>query len=111
MWYWCCVMTAVSRVGQPWKEMTELLKERYSKLEEAGDLHRFLRDLDHFSAWLTKTQTDVASEDIPQSLSEAERLLSRQYRPPRRAAHLMGRGTGQTQLLGSYCGWVGSGLV
>ena len=70
-------MTPVSP-PQPWKEMTELLKERYSKLEEAGDLHRFLRDLDHFSAWLTKTQTDVASEDIPQSLSEAERLLSRE---------------------------------
>ncbi|XP_043206093.1 spectrin beta chain-like isoform X2 [Amphibalanus amphitrite] len=66
----------INQLQEPWKEMTELLKERYSKLEEAGDLHRFLRDLDHFSAWLTKTQTDVASEDIPQSLSEAERLLS-----------------------------------
>lgn len=52
------------------------LKERDSKLEEAGDLHRFLRDLDHFQAWLTKTQTDVASEDIPGSLADAERLLN-----------------------------------
>lgn len=52
------------------------MKERDSKLEEAGDLHRFLRDLDHFQAWLTKTQTDVASEDIPSSLSDAEKLLS-----------------------------------
>jgi len=52
------------------------LKERDSKLEEAGDLHRFLRDLDHFQAWLTKTQTDVASEDTPSSLSDAEKLLS-----------------------------------
>lgn len=32
--------------------------------------------MDHFQAWLTKTQTDVASEDIPSSLSEAEKLLS-----------------------------------
>lgn len=38
------------------------LKERDAKLEEAGDLHRFLRSVDHFQAWLTKTQTDVASE-------------------------------------------------
>lgn len=45
-------------------------------MEEAGDLHRFLRDLDHFQTWLTKTQTDVASEDIPSSLAEAEKLLS-----------------------------------
>lgn len=52
------------------------LKERDSKLEEAGDLHRFLRDLDHFQTWLTKTQTDVASEDIPGSLADAERLLN-----------------------------------
>lgn len=52
------------------------LKERDSKLEEAGDLHRFLRSVDHFQAWLTKTQTDVASEDTPSSLAEAEKLLS-----------------------------------
>lgn len=37
---------------------------------------RFLRDLDHFQAWLTKTQTDVASENIPNSLADAEKLLS-----------------------------------
>lgn len=52
------------------------LKDRDAKLEEAGDLHRFLRDLDHFQAWLTKTQTDVASEDIPSNLAEGEKLLS-----------------------------------
>jgi hypothetical protein len=44
-------------------------------LEEAGDLHRFLRDLDHFGAWLTKTQKEIASEDVPASLQEAEKLL------------------------------------
>lgn len=44
------------------------LKERDSKLEEAGDLHRFLRSVDHFQAWLTKTQTDVASEGECRSL-------------------------------------------
>lgn len=52
------------------------MKERDAKLEEAGDLHRFLRDLDHFQAWLTKSQTDVASEDTPASLAEAEKLLT-----------------------------------
>ncbi len=52
------------------------LKDRDAKLEEKGDLHRFLRDLDHFQAWLTKTQKDVASEDIPHSLADAEKLLS-----------------------------------
>lgn len=59
-----------------WERLTQMLKERDSKLEEAGDLHRFLRDLDHFQTWLTKTQTDIASEDTPNSLAEAENLLS-----------------------------------
>nr|CAD7595507.1 unnamed protein product [Timema genevievae] len=59
-----------------WEQLTLMLKERDSKLEEAGDLHRFLRDLDHFQTWLTKTQTDVASEDTPGSLAEAETLLN-----------------------------------
>ncbi|XP_055939314.1 spectrin beta chain-like isoform X2 [Argiope bruennichi] len=66
----------VTQIKTVWEQLTQLLKDRDAKLEEAGDLHRFLRDLDHFQAWLTKTQTDVASEDIPSSLSEAEKLLS-----------------------------------
>ena len=32
--------------------------------------------MDHFQAWLTKTQTEIASEDTPQNLADAERLLS-----------------------------------
>ncbi|XP_069698706.1 spectrin beta chain isoform X3 [Periplaneta americana] len=66
----------IQQIQQIWEQLTQMLKERDSKLEEAGDLHRFLRDLDHFQAWLTKTQTDVASEDTPASLAEAEKLLN-----------------------------------
>lgn len=66
----------VAQLTLIWQQLTHMLKERDSKLEEAGDLHRFLRDLDHFQAWLTKTQTDVASEDPPDSLPEAEKLLN-----------------------------------
>jgi spectrin beta len=66
----------VSQIQVIWEQLTQMLKERDAKLEEAGDLHRFLRDLDHFQAWLTKTQTDVASEDIPTSLADAEKLLT-----------------------------------
>lgn len=58
-----------------WDKLSTLVKEKDAKLEEVGDLHRFLRDLDHFQAWLSKTQKDVASEDIPASLPEAESLL------------------------------------
>uniref|UniRef100_A0A4D5R949 Spectrin beta chain n=1 Tax=Scolopendra viridis TaxID=118503 RepID=A0A4D5R949_SCOVI len=66
----------ITQVRAVWDQLTQLLKVRDAKLEEAGDLHRFLRDLDHFQAWLTKTQTDVASEDIPSNLTEAEKLLN-----------------------------------
>ena len=65
-----------SRIRDSWSRLTHLLKAKDAKLEEAGDLHRFLRDLDHFQAWLTKTQTDVASEDIPGSIQEAESLIN-----------------------------------
>ncbi|XP_047735798.1 spectrin beta chain isoform X3 [Hyalella azteca] len=66
----------ITQIREVWDQLTQLLKERDAKLEEAGDLHRFLRDLDHFQAWLTKTMTDVASEDIPSNLAEAEKLLN-----------------------------------
>lgn len=66
----------IAQITVIWEQLTNMLKDRDSKLEEAGDLHRFLRDLDHFQTWLTKTQTDVASEDPPASLVEAEKLLN-----------------------------------
>lgn len=65
----------ISQITVVWEQLTQMLKERDAKLEDAGDLHRFLRDLDHFQAWLTKSQTEIASEDSPSSLSEAEKLL------------------------------------
>lgn len=52
------------------------MKERDEKLGEAGELQRFLGNLDHFQQWLAITQTTVASEDIPNSLADAEKLLS-----------------------------------
>ncbi|KAK6634026.1 hypothetical protein RUM44_004633 [Polyplax serrata] len=66
----------IAQIKVVWEQLTQMLKERDAKLEEAGDLHRFLRDLDHFQTWLKKIQTDVASEDIPSSLAEAEKLLN-----------------------------------
>jgi len=66
----------ISQITVVWEDLTQMLKERDAKLEDAGDLHRFLRDLDHFQAWLTKSQTEIASEDSPSSLSDAEKLLT-----------------------------------
>lgn len=65
----------VKRIQVSWNDLNKLKKDREAKLEEAGDLHRFLRDLDHFQAWLSKTQTEIASEEMPTSVQEAEKLL------------------------------------
>lgn len=52
------------------------LKVRDERLGEASDLQKFLQNLDHFQQWLTRTQTTIASEDIPSDLAEAEHLLN-----------------------------------
>ena len=68
------IQQRTGRLREVWEQLTEMLKERDAKLEEAGDLHRFLKDLDHFQAWLSKTESDIANEDSPSSLAEAEKL-------------------------------------
>ncbi|CAF3118800.1 unnamed protein product [Rotaria socialis] len=66
----------VNQISSVWYELKEILRRREESMGEAAELQKFLRDLDHFSAWLTRTQTSVASEDIPNSLNEAEQLLN-----------------------------------
>ncbi len=66
----------VTQISTVFDQLNELIKVRDAKLGEAGDLHRFLRDLDHFQTWLKNTQTAVASEDTPNSLADAEKLLN-----------------------------------
>lgn len=39
--------------------LNKKVREHEAKLDEAGDLQRFLRDLDHFQSWLTATQRQV----------------------------------------------------
>jgi spectrin beta len=66
----------IVRIHQVWEDLTKKVKEHEAKLDEAGDLQRFLRDLDHFQAWLTATQRQVANEDEPATLADAEQLLN-----------------------------------
>uniref|UniRef100_A0A915M9S2 Calponin-homology (CH) domain-containing protein n=1 Tax=Meloidogyne javanica TaxID=6303 RepID=A0A915M9S2_MELJA len=69
------IRESITRIHQVWDKLNKKVREQEAKLDEAGDLQRFLRDLDHFQAWLSATQRHVASEDEPQSLAEAEQLL------------------------------------
>ena len=70
------IRNKVGQINSVWYELKEILHRREESMGEAAELQKFLRDLDHFSAWLTRTQTLVASEDIPNSLNEAEQLLN-----------------------------------
>jgi len=52
------------------------MKVREARLGEASDLQKFLQNLDHFQQWLTRTQTAIATEEMPNDVAEAESLLS-----------------------------------
>uniref|UniRef100_A0A672PTG4 Spectrin beta chain n=1 Tax=Sinocyclocheilus grahami TaxID=75366 RepID=A0A672PTG4_SINGR len=66
----------LAEIQEVWEELRATMKRREESLGEASKLQGFLRDLDGFQAWLSRTQTTVASEDTPTSLAEAECLLA-----------------------------------
>ncbi|XP_032820091.1 spectrin beta chain, non-erythrocytic 1-like isoform X1 [Petromyzon marinus] len=59
-----------------WGALRGTLRAREDSLGEASKLQKFLQDVDDFQAWLSKTQKAVASEDVPSTLPEAEKLLA-----------------------------------
>ncbi|XP_075357915.1 spectrin beta chain, erythrocytic isoform X1 [Mycteria americana] len=68
----------LSSAAAAWEELQEALGKRAASLGEAGQLQRFLQDLDDFQAWLFGAQKAVAAADeVPASLAEAEELLRR----------------------------------
>ncbi|XP_056140178.1 spectrin family protein isoform X1 [Lampris incognitus] len=66
----------LSELREVWEDLNITMKRREESLGEASKLQGFLRDLDDFQSWLSRTQTAVASEDIPTSLPESESLLA-----------------------------------
>ncbi|XP_061089747.1 spectrin beta chain, non-erythrocytic 1-like isoform X2 [Conger conger] len=69
------VQARLAEIQEVWDELTATMKRREDSLGEASKLQGFLRDLDGFQSWLSRTTTAVASEDTPTSLEEAEKLL------------------------------------
>lgn len=70
------ILSRLAEISDVWEEMKTTLKNREASLGEASKLQQFLRDLDDFQSWLSRTQTAVASEDMPNTLTEAEKLLT-----------------------------------
>ncbi|KAK5608227.1 Spectrin beta chain, non-erythrocytic 1 [Crenichthys baileyi] len=66
----------LAEISAVWDEMKNTLKMREESLGEARKLQQFLRELDDFQSWLSRTQTAIASEDMPNTLSEAEKLMA-----------------------------------
>lgn len=69
------IQQRLAETEEVWGELCGTMKKREEGLGEASKLQAFLRQLDDFQAWLSRTQTAVASEDTPTSLAEAEQLL------------------------------------
>ncbi|XP_029927071.1 spectrin beta chain, non-erythrocytic 1-like isoform X1 [Myripristis murdjan] len=66
----------LAEITSVWDEMKNTMKNREESLGEASKLQQFLRELDDFQSWLSRTQTAIASEDMPNTLAEAEKLLA-----------------------------------
>uniref|UniRef100_A0A671WIX4 Spectrin beta chain n=1 Tax=Sparus aurata TaxID=8175 RepID=A0A671WIX4_SPAAU len=71
------------RLASEHTEQSDAIKGRHclqylssESLGEASKLQQFLRELDDFQSWLSRTQTAIASEDMPNTLTEAEKLLA-----------------------------------
>uniref|UniRef100_A0A8C6UVE9 Spectrin beta chain n=1 Tax=Neogobius melanostomus TaxID=47308 RepID=A0A8C6UVE9_9GOBI len=64
----------LAEISGVWGEMKA--SQGYESLGEASKLQQFLRELDDFQSWLSRTQTAIASEDMPNTLAEAEKLLA-----------------------------------
>ena len=67
---------SLGEINEVWDDMKGTLRAREESLGESSKLQQFLRDLDDFQAWLSRTQTAIASDDIPNTLAEAEKLLA-----------------------------------
>lgn len=64
-----------AHVERLWQGLQQALNDQEASLGEASQLQAFLQELDNFQAWLSMAQKAVASEDMPESLPEAEQLL------------------------------------
>ncbi|KAG5831494.1 hypothetical protein ANANG_G00304300 [Anguilla anguilla] len=70
------IVGRLAEITGVWEEMKGTLRAREESLGEASKLQQFLRQLDDFQSWLSRTQTAIASEDMPNTLAEAEKLLA-----------------------------------
>eukprot|EP00062_Callorhinchus_milii_P004164 gi/632942244/ref/XP_007886307.1/ PREDICTED: spectrin beta chain, erythrocytic isoform X2 [Callorhinchus milii] len=69
------ILSRLKEINDVWEELKHNLQGREESLGEASKLQKFLQELEDFQLWLSKSQKAIASEDVPNSLPEAEALL------------------------------------
>ncbi|XP_071238827.1 spectrin beta chain, erythrocytic-like isoform X1 [Salvelinus alpinus] len=70
------ILSRRAELDAAWDNLRATLKDREDSLGEVSKLQTFLQDMDDFQSWLFKTQKAVASEDMPETLPQAEQLLN-----------------------------------
>ncbi|XP_074714159.1 spectrin beta chain, non-erythrocytic 4 [Strix uralensis] len=70
------ILLPFEQISEEWEALKRALQGCEDTLTVAGRLQQFIQDLDNFLGWLVKTQAAVASEEVPDNLTEAERLLN-----------------------------------
>ncbi|XP_017695372.1 PREDICTED: spectrin beta chain, non-erythrocytic 4-like [Lepidothrix coronata] len=70
------ILLPFEEISDEWENLKRALQGCEDTLTVAGRLQQFIQDLDDFLGWLVKTQAAVGSEEVPDSLAEAERLLN-----------------------------------
>ncbi|KAL0969750.1 hypothetical protein UPYG_G00231790 [Umbra pygmaea] len=70
------ILARRAELDAAWDYLKATLKDREDSLGEVSKLQTFLQNMDDFQSWLYKTQKAVASEDMPETLPQAEQLLN-----------------------------------
>uniref|UniRef100_H3BDK0 Spectrin beta chain n=1 Tax=Latimeria chalumnae TaxID=7897 RepID=H3BDK0_LATCH len=70
------ILLQFEEISEEWEALKRTLQGCEDSLTVATRLQQFIQDLDNFLTWLVKTQTAVTSEDLPNTLEEAEFLLN-----------------------------------
>ncbi|KAI4902273.1 hypothetical protein NFI96_016052 [Prochilodus magdalenae] len=70
------ILVPFEGISVEWEELKRTLQGCEDSLTVAGRLQQFIQDLDSFLTWLVQTQTSAASDELPNTLEEAERMIN-----------------------------------
>uniref|UniRef100_A0A671URU8 Spectrin beta chain n=1 Tax=Sparus aurata TaxID=8175 RepID=A0A671URU8_SPAAU len=71
------VLVPFDGISLEWEELKRTLQGCEDSLMVASRLQSFIQDLDSFLTWLVQTQTAAASDQLPNDLEEAEKLINK----------------------------------